>query len=258
TNADYIGVSGKNTVNAGRNLTLLGGTLNKVIGGKGNVTIGNGTDAVTMAVDPNLFTNTGDLTVADNSTLQTNVTVNRKINGGGTVELTDNVTITDRVEINRLTTNGKIITVGNDSKAGYVDAKEIQLKGGMIFLDPIWKNGVGVEGATHVATQTADLDGHYVVGRNSILTFGTTNENGDVQFKLSGLKWGQNDISAATYVAKNINVSGGSLTIDGSLTAPPTAPAKGTVNMAEVFMPRPIGVTCGLLRMPPIPMAKIN
>ncbi|MBQ0108029.1 MAG: autotransporter outer membrane beta-barrel domain-containing protein, partial [Phascolarctobacterium sp.] len=154
------------------------------------------------------------------------------------INVTDDAQMSGKIATeNLISTEDKIITVGNadDDFASHVSATTIQLNGGMIFLDPVWKDGI--KGASHVATQTTDLDGAYVVGQNSVLTFGATNEDADAVFSNSGLKWGENDITAAAYVANNINLiddepKKGSLTVDGNLTTAPTAPAAGTVNLA--------------------------
>ena len=126
-----------------------------------------------------------------------------------------------------------VLNVGNKDKKANVEVKDTKLQDNMLFLDPAWLNGVGLEGASHYATDTTNLDGAYVVGRNSILTFGATNAEVDALFGSTGLKWGENEISAAAYVAKNIDVTNGSLVVKGSLEQAPAMENKGTVKFAD-------------------------
>lgn len=121
-----------------------------------------------------------------------------------------NTTLTGRAKIDHLggITNSTY-RFGNDNKAAHVAITTSTLDGGTMFLDPIWtETGEDLqEHGSEVAIGSPLVDGKYIVGQNSTLSFGTTSfTEAQEAFKKSGLKWGENDIGAAIYIHSPINM----------------------------------------------------
>ena len=136
-----------------------------------------------------------------------------------------------------VTSNG-LLGVGDDKDAGSLTVDKAALKGGMIFLDPAWKDGATISDASGMAVKNITAaDGAYVVGRNSVLSLGADLTTAKAAFAKSEQTWGENAISAAAYIDSTLDVTNGSLTVDGSLeTAPTTNPANGSVKLADKSM----------------------
>ena len=196
---------------------------------------------------------TGSVTVNAGSTLnttgQTTITGGVTLNGAElnvlagqlntSITVSGDATITGTVHAGHLTAdeeNGAVINIGNESKAGNVTVKEISLNGGTVFLDPVWdENGKGkISNASGLAVVDIDaLDGNYIVGRNSLLSLGAERAEAEDVFKETGLTWGANNISAAAYIVGNIDVTKGSLVVNGNLPEQVTnIPGDGSVSFA--------------------------
>lgn len=119
--------------------------------------------------------------------------------------------------------------------AGRLNVDEVKLDGGMVFLDPAWKDGATISDASGLAVKNITAaDGAYVVGQNSVLALGADLATAESVFAKTEQKWGKDDITAAAYIASTINVANGSLTVDGALTERPTdAIANGSLTMAD-------------------------
>ena len=190
------------------------------------------------------YTLTGSVTVNDGSALnvngQTNVTGGVELKGGSVHvdngSLNTNITangtstITGAAEVETLTSaNGAVINIGNADKAGNVTVKEAKLDGATVFLDPIWKDGVEIEGASKMAVAGTDVDGNYVIGQNSVMSFGVdNNEKAQETFAKTGLTWGKDAITAGLYINGSVDLTNGAVVVDGSLEEAPAAPANGT------------------------------
>lgn len=190
------------------------------------------------------YTLTGSVTVNDGSALnvngQTNVTGGVELKGGSVhvdngslntnITANGNSTITGAAQVGTLKgAAGAVINVGNADKAGNVTVKETALNGATVFLDPAWKDGVEIEGASKMAVEGTDVDGNYVVGQNSVMSFGVdNNEKAQETFAKTGLTWGEDAVTAGLYINGTLNVAGGSVVVDGSLEKAPAAPADGT------------------------------
>ena len=148
------------------------------------------------------------------------------------------------------------ITVGDNGSAGKLVVETLQLNGGKMFLDPVWKEGeVNIIGnASHgiVKFTENNIDGKIVVGQNSVLTIGDKDtEWAEKAFENSGLKW-KDDITAALAIRGNQTLgtlgivatndgsqgsktSGGSINVNGSLTGHSNENYKGTgyLNFAD-------------------------
>ena len=116
------------------------------------------------------------------------------------------------------------ILIGNNDSAGKMlisgDNNAI-LTGTKVFLDPVWKNGATISDASQFALESSNnVDYLLTVGRNSLASLGTADSSKAIAaFGGTGLKWGQNDISAALYLAKPVTVdAAGGIKVDGTAT----------------------------------------
>ncbi len=222
--------------------------VDDVTDNKGSFTIGNA-----LATSNTEYKLTGSVTVNEDSALNVNgkttvtkgVTLNSgAVNvGNGTLVNTNitangNSTITGAAQVGTLTgAAGAVINIGNAEKAGNVTVKETALDGATVFLDPAWKDGVEIEGASKMAVAGTDnkvaLDGNYVVGQNSVMSFGVdNNEKAQETFAKTGLTWGKDAITAGLYINGSVDLNGKAIVVNGSLEEAPAAPANGTFTAA--------------------------
>lgn len=214
----------------------------------GSFTIGN-----RLATSDTEYTLTGSVTVNNDSALNVNgkttITSGVELKGGsvnvGNGTLVSDITakeetstITGAVQVGTLTgAAGAVINIGNAEKAGNVTVKETALDGATVFLDPAWKDGVEIEGASKMAVAGTDnkvaLDGNYVVGQNSVMSFGVdNNEKAQETFAKTGLTWGKDAITAGLYINGSVDLNGKAIVVNGSLEEAPAAPANGTFTAA--------------------------
>lgn len=222
--------------------------VDDVTDNKGSFTIGNA-----LATSNTEYKLTGSVTVNEDSALNVNgkttvtkgVTLNSGVVnvGNGTLVNTNitangNSTITGAAQVGTLTgAAGAVINIGNAEKAGNVTVKETALDGATVFLDPAWKDGVEIEGASKMAVAGTDnkvaLDGNYVVGQNSVMSFGVdNNEKAQETFAKTGLTWGKDAITAGLYINGSVDLNGKAIVVNGSLEEAPAAPANGTFTAA--------------------------
>ena len=112
------------------------------------------------------------------------------------------------------------ITVGNNDKAGTLILPEGSvLTKAEVFLDPVWKDGVGIEGASKFVNPSDTIDYRLTVGRNSVASIGVGNEEtADAALRQAGKSWGTAGITAALYLGKHLTVdANGGIKVDGSL-----------------------------------------
>lgn len=110
-----------------------------------------------------------------------------------------------------------------------------KLSGLTLFLDPTYVDGQEVTDASRLVFPSATLDGNVAVGQNSYAVLGAEDDAEFTSlFKDGTLTWGdgEGETLAAVYVGKAIAVTGGSLTVDGSLTSAPKM-TPGAVTFAE-------------------------
>ena len=134
---------------------------------------------------------------------------------------------------------GASLAIGNKNGAGKLIVETADLNGSMIFLDPAWNVSTGIEGASGLAVKdvTGGLNGAYVAGQNSKLSFGADLAAADAAFARSGETWSHSGVTAGAYVDSTVDAANGSITVDGSLTtAPTTVPANGSVKFADNSM----------------------
>lgn len=176
------------------------------------------TDSVSLN-DANINVNKGALKTAD-----LNVTGNNQLMGAVNADKLNAVA-------------GATLAIGNKDGAGKLTVETADLNGGMVFLDPALNNGI--EGASGLAVKdvTGGLNGAYVAGQNSKLSFGDDLAAADAAFARSGEAWSNSGVTAGAYVDSTVDVTNGSITVDGSLTtAPTTVPANGSVKFADNSM----------------------
>mgnify|MGYP001270115339 CR=1 FL=1 len=213
--------------------------LSDVTDTAGSFTIGNA-----LATSETEYTLTGNVTVNAGSQLITNgqttitngVTLNDGkidaasgvLNANVNVEANTTNTITGTVNADTLTSdivsngdNKTVINIGNKDKAANVVVEEADLNGATVFIDPAWKDGVEIVGASNMAVADTMVDGAYVVGRNAMLSFGVNNtEKAHEVFAKTGLTWGEDGITAGLYIADSITLGTGNtaIMVDGSYT----------------------------------------
>lgn len=245
--------SGKGTlkadlaINDGGSLNITNGnyTIDGAIENKGTIQINDGgNQTVTGKV-----TNTEKGTVAVNKDAALNA---KEIENKGTLSVAGDAVIT------KLTGGtDSTITVGDSGSAGKLVVETLQLNGGKMFLDPVWKEGevntIGnaSKGAV-IFDGTNGIDGQIAVGQNSVLVVGDkATDWAEKAFENSGLKWKDN-ITAALAIRGNQTLgtlakivsndesqgsktSGGSINVNGSLSTEDNSKyiSQGYLNFAD-------------------------
>ena len=216
---------------------------------RGSFTIGN-----SLATSDTVYTLTGSVTVNEGSALNVNgkttVTGGVELNNGsvnvGNGTLVSNITakgkastITGAAQVGTLTgADGAVINIGNSENAGNVTVETADLKGATVFLDPTWVDGAEITDASKMAVAgenaKVELNGKYVVGRNSVMSFGVdNNEKAQETFAKTGLTWGEKAITAGLYINGSVDLRGGAVVVNGGLEeVPAAAPANGTFTAA--------------------------
>ena len=213
----------------------------------GSFTIGNA-----LATSDTAYNLTGSVTVNKDSALnvngQTNVTKGVTLNSGSVhvdngslktdITTNGNSTITGAAQVGTLTgAAGAVINVGNTDKAGNVTVTNAELQGATVFLDPAWENGSEITDASKMAVAGTDgkvtLNGNYVVGQNSVMSFGVANnDKAQETFAKTGLTWGEDAITAGLYINGSVDLNGKAIVVDGSMETAPAAPTNGTFTAA--------------------------
>lgn len=166
------------------------------------------------------------------------VNVNKGALKTADLNIAGNTNLLGAVNATNLNATGATLAIGNKDGAGKLIVEKADLNGGMIFLDPAWNVSKGIENASGLAVTdvTGGLNGAYVAGQNSKLSFGANLAAADAAFARSGETWSSSGVTAGAYIASTVNVASGSITVDGSLTAAPAAPANGSVKFADNSM----------------------
>ena len=245
-----------------------GGSVITVDGADAKVKVVVGTDEAGTAKATGKL-NIGNALATENTNykLDGDVVVNKDghFNISGQTEITDSVSLNDaNIDVNKgalktadlnVAGNSQLIgavnadklnavagaslAIGNKNGAGKLTVETADLNGSMIFLDPAWNISTGIEGASGLAVKdvTSGLNGAYVAGQNSKLSFGADLAAADAAFARSGEIWSNSGVTAGAYVDSTVDVANGSIIVDGSLTtAPTTVPANGSVKFADNSM----------------------
>ena len=223
------------------------GTLSATVDLTQNATLTaqNGTFTVeaVKARDANVAVNSGELIVnklemSGMSAISSNATGKTKV-----AELSfgkdGTTTVTGAVSADKIVAQGNatinIGKTGEDGERGDLTIGEGSIKGLTFFLDPTWVDGQEVTDASRLVLNQTTLDGNVIVGENSYVVLGTDTDAEFVKlFADKTLTWGNGEgkTLAAAYVAKPIDVTAGSLVVDGTLTSAPANEAAGTVKFA--------------------------
>lgn len=170
--------------------------------------------------------------------------------GSGTVLTTGNgstngikhsISLNDKakIQVNGLLTDSNIlgdtdsvINIGDDWHNGSMfigSGYDMSGFKGSIFMDPVWKGNDRVDYASQFAlADTSNINFRLTVGRNSLASLGTENTLEAMNaFRESRLKWGENGITAALYLAKPVDIRAtktfnGGIKVDGMATNIPT------------------------------------
>lgn len=119
------------------------------------------------------------------------------------------------------------VNVGSSDVAGHVEVKSLTTSG-LIFLDPAWKGDDKIEdGSFLTAADVAangELNAQIVVGQNSTVAIGATKDEVVESFAQTGLRYGQDGVTAVFYAQKAITLSDtGAILVNGDLTEAPEA-----------------------------------
>ena len=126
-----------------------------------------------------------------------------------------------------LTTSSDVqLNIGDQGSAGRVVARQAQLQGGRVFLDPAWKGNDALADASHgvFTFVNNEIDGLLTAGQNSLLLLGDTDTGWALDaFGRSSLQWGQNGVNAALAIRKPQTLNGtlGAVMVDGTKTSAP-------------------------------------
>lgn len=232
------------------NVNVVVGTTTDVSGEgvkTGSFTVGN-----SLATSDTVYNLSGSVTVNEGSALNVNgkttVTGGVELNNGsvnvgnGTlvsdITATGNTYITGAAQVGTLKgAADSVINIGNSENAGNVTVETANLQGATVFLDPTWVDGAEITDASKMAVAGKDgkvtLNGKYVVGENSVMSFGVdNNEKAQETFAKTGLTWGGEEeaIIAGLYINGSVNVADGAVVVDSKLTE-----AKKAVTTAGTF-----------------------
>lgn len=183
----------------------------------------------------------GQTEITDSVSLNdANIDVNKGALKTAALNVAGNNQLIGAVNATNLNAAGATLAIGNKDGAGKLTVEKADLNGSMIFLDPAWDVSNGIENASGLAVTdvAAGLNGAYVAGRNSKLSFGADLAAADAAFARSRETWSETGVTAGAYIASTVDVAHGSITVDGSLEAAPAASAApaGSVKFADNSM----------------------
>ena len=244
-------VGEKGGITLGSESGMKQGTLSATVDLTQNATLTaqNGTFTVeaVKAQSANIAVTGGELTVnkldvSGASAISSGVTGKTKV-AELSVGKDGTTTVTGAVSADKIVAAGNaVINIGKTGTAeeggmrGDLTIGEGSIKGLTFFLDPTWVEGKEVTDASRLVLNRTTVDGNVIVGENSYVVLGTDSDAEFVKlFNDKTLTWGKGEgrTLAAAYVAKPIDVTNGSLVVDGTLTEVQTNTAAGAVKFAQ-------------------------
>lgn len=172
-----------------------------------------------------------DITVEGNATLKLGSSLLEKETSGQVANITAEENSKIAVaNINAEATSikaaqGAIVSVGSDDKRATLGVSQLTLeKGSLLIVDPTWSNDAAMNvigNASQAIITNADIQGAAIAGRNGLIVYGASASDAETAFdRLTSLKWGEQDISAALYVGKTLTVNAdGKVIVDGTQTS---------------------------------------
>ena len=243
-------VGEKGGITLGSESGMKQGTLSATVDLTQNATLTaqNGTFTVeaVKAQSANIAVTGGELTVnkldvSGASAISSGVTGKTKV-AELSVGKDGTTTVTGAVSADKIVAAGNaVINIGKTGTAeeggmrGDLTIGEGSIKGLTFFLNPTWVEGKEVTDASRLVLNRTTVDGNVIVGENSYVVLGTDSDAEFVKlFNDKTLTWGKGEgrTLAAAYVAKPIDVTAGSLVVEGTLTSAPANEAAGTVKFA--------------------------
>lgn len=186
----------------------------------------------------------GHLTVG---TINANAGTKISVSNGTALSTEKGITLTGAdMQVNGIVVNTDItgdkdslIQIGDADKAGKMfisNNNSVSLTGTKVFLDPVWKDGATISDASQFAAEdSSSVDYLLTVGRNSLASLGTVDMTKAIStFEASELKWGEDDIAAALYLAMPVTLgTNGGIKVDGKAISARTDSAEaGTAEFA--------------------------
>lgn len=125
-----------------------------------------------------------------------------------------------------LTTSSDVqINIGDQGSAGRVVARQVQLQGGRVFLDPAWKGNDALADASHgvFTFVNNEIDGLLTAGQNSLLVLGDTDTGWALDaFAIQPPVGAERRNRRAGYPeAAKLNGTLGAVMVDGTKTSAP-------------------------------------
>lgn len=129
------------------------------------------------------------------------------------------------------------VNIGSSDVAGHVEVEKLTTSG-LIFLDPAWKGNDKIEDGSFLTAADVDADdklnAQIVVGQNSTVAIGATKDQVVESFAQTGLRYGQDGVTAVFYAQKAITLSDtGAILVNGDLTEAPDSVTGGTFQVMK-------------------------
>ena len=131
-------------------------------------------------------------------------------------------------EINTVSGSG-MIAVGNQNAAGNLTVGTLDHKG-MIFIDPAWVDGQPMSEGSFLTVEQVSGNGlkaDVIVGQNSTFVYGADKQAAVEAFDATKLQYGKDAIQAVMYIGAPLQVTTGSIYLNGKLDNMPTQGYEG-------------------------------
>ena len=229
------------------------------LGSASTVTIDGGESLglVGVAADKELISTTGETLTVEVKSQSALVLGGSAAQGGqlnGTVNLAEEtsklvVTGSSPFVVDAVQGSG-LVLVGDATSAGNLTINSLANMTGTIFVDPAWQEGVSLQDirtASVLQVSSADaaaLGAKLVAGQNALITIGADADTAANAFNSLNeasadiVGWGKSGVTAALYLGEKVNVTEGSIMVDGAQNDPNNIVTadQGTVTLAANSM----------------------
>ena len=132
-------------------------------------------------------------------------------------------------EIAKVSGDKGTITVGNQNAAGNLTVGTLDHEG-MIFIDPAWVDDQPMSEGSFLTVEQVSGDGlkaDVIVGQNSTFVYGADKQAAVEAFDATKLQYGKDAIQAVMYIGAPLEVTTGSIYLNGKLDNMPTQGYEG-------------------------------